>query len=101
MKKTLSKILSVLLIITVILGVTAIGVSADDSNTLSETEFYVAGTLISNGYYLVADGGITAENATAAEPQFLASLALTSRFFPTSVPWEDPSLHLSPNRHQA
>lgn len=78
MKKTLSKILSVLLIITVILGVTAIGVSADDSNTLSETEFYVAGTLISNGYYLVADGGITAENATAENYNVKFSPATTS-----------------------
>lgn len=78
MKKTLSKILSVLLIITVILGVTAIGVSADDSNTLSETEFYVAGTLISNGYYLVADGGITAENATAENYNVKFTPATTS-----------------------
>lgn len=65
MKKNFSKILSVLLVITVILGVTAIGASAVESDTLSETEFYVAGTLLSEGYYLVADGGITAENATA------------------------------------
>lgn len=64
MKKTLSKILSVLLVIAVILGVTAIGASADESDILSGTEFYVAGTLLSEGYYLVADGGITAENAT-------------------------------------
>ena len=64
MKKTLSKILSVLLVVTVISSVMAIGASAVDSDIISETEFYVAGTLISEGYYLTANGGITAENAT-------------------------------------
>ncbi len=64
MKKTLSKILSVLLVVTVISGAMAIGASAVDSDTLTETEFYVAGTLISEGYYLTANGGISAENAT-------------------------------------
>lgn len=60
------KILSVALAILMLLGTFAVGASAADSEEITETDFYVANTHLSEGYYLVADGGITAENASAS-----------------------------------
>ena len=60
------KFLSVALAILMLIGTFAVGASALDSDEITETDFYVAGTHISEGYYLVADGGITNENASAS-----------------------------------
>jgi len=60
------KILSVVLAVLMITGVFAVGASAMDSDEITEKDFYVAGTHLSDSYYLVADGGITAENASAS-----------------------------------
>ncbi len=61
------KLLSTLLAILMLTGIFSVGASALTSDSLAKTDVYVAGTLISEGYYLVEDGGITAENASASD----------------------------------